>query len=308
MPYKKKTPFFGIPIPAKGDKVLSLEEEKTRNIIENQLLASTKGVRSAIFEEGFFKLIDNNDGSYSVALAQTRGTYALCGLVGGGYVESKEPILWDNLDAGTTYYLYVQYTEGMYENPGNFRTVSSISSKDNDSLFLLVASVDLKSATKTINSNPTGKVYSRDISKHHCKETNPHGEVLQQDTLIVNKKLTSKSLESSTELSLKDKRVAVDLSDGANVKLETVNQSIVGAINELVGSEKTTYIEMDSGASAGVAFSVPNANEVLFVNYMRISNGTKQLGEMTFTINKSNVTMYNTGDIGIKLRLQVLYK
>lgn len=241
MPYKKKTLFFGIPIPGSKDTIQSAEEEKGRNIIENQLLASTKGLRCAVFEEGHFNVIDNHDGTYSVALSQARGVYALCGIVGGGYVESKDPILWDNLDGGTSHYLYVQYTEGMYANPEIFRTVSSITAKDDtNNGFLLMASVDLSGKEPTINTAPDGKIYSSDIVSN--------------------------------------------------------------------AMEKKIYTDIITGGTDGVSFTVPNANEILFVNYMRTSNDAeKGLGEINFQFNKSTLTMYNAS-VGIKLRLQIFYK
>lgn len=340
MPYKNKTPYFGIPIPAKGDKIQSAEEEKAMNIIENQLLAGMKGVRCCVFEEGYFKLLDNHDGTYGVALAKNGAFYALCGVVGGAYVESKEPILWDGLEVGVKYYLYVQFTESLFEDETSFRVVSTISKKiDNNGIYLLLASVDLSGENKTIDSYPDGKVYSNDIAAHSGDTTNPHGEHLIQDLLTIRKNISIiinkdealksstiiiddsrngyASLESKNELIIKDKRSILCLSDEKNTELTTENKSLIGAINEL-NSNKYFYIDVATGGNKGVLVTIPNANEILFVHYNQIKSEEENVDVGNISIgywlkddsipNKSSFKMYNDGSIGIQMRLQVIYK
>lgn len=315
MAYKKYTTFFHIPIPCKGDKIQEAEETKARNIIENQLIAGMKGFSCAVFEEGAYKLLNNQDGTYSVSLVQTMGNFAFCGIVGGCYAESKDPILWNNLQVGYQYYLYLQYADAQLEDPTAFRLTSSRTPIGvENGPYLLMATLNLTNEQHDINSEPDGKIYSDTLATHHTNNVNPHGTLLIQDDLTVNQKLTVANIESTSELSLKDKRTTVALSDDSNTALTTKSTSIIGAINELVG-DKTAYMEVESGGQNGVLLTVPDANAIDFVSAIRLAlDGS--LGDIAFGFwqqdnsvpNKSTFKMYNSDELGIKLRLQIFYK
>ena len=344
MAYKKKTIFYGIPIPSKGDRIQEAEETIARNIIENQLLAGTKGVRCSVFEEGYFKLVNNNDGTYSVALIQNNARYALCGIVGGAYVESKEPILWDGLENGYEYYLYVQFTDKLFQDEHAFRVISTSTKKvDDNGIFLLLAQVDLKSEEKKIETYPDGKIYSSDIASHSNDTTNPHGEKLIQDNLIVRESLKIEvedseelkeasflisdkrkgiaNIESKNELTFKDVRGQISLTDESNSSLTTNSKTLFGAINEL-NVEKNLVMDIPTNGKEGFSLSVADAKEISFVSYHRLQasgstiNDAKELGDVSIGYfgmdekvqNAQQCKLYNTGDSNVKLRVKIFYK
>lgn len=317
MPYKKHTPIFRIPIPCKGDKIQEAEETKARNIIENQLIAGMKGISCSVFEEGVYKLVNNQDGTYSVSLVQTMADFAFCGVVGGCYAESKDPIIWKNFATGFKYYLYIQYTDAQLEDPTAFRLSSGKTPFTvENGPYLLMATVDLTNGQQVIDSEPVGKIYSDTVATHHHRDTNPHGPHVKQDNFTINGKLTVKNIESGSELNLKDSRLSVSLSDAQNPTLATKSISLVGAINELVG-QKTTFMDVESGGKNGILLSVPDAEEINFATAIRLDpNPDYILGEIAIGLwqqdstvpLKSQFKFYNHGDIGIKIRIQILYK
>ncbi len=343
MPYSNKTPYFGIPFVSEGETIIANEEKKASNIIENQLLAGLKGVKCSVFEEGHFKLVENNDGTCLVSLSKNSMRFALCGVVGGAYVESEEPIVWDGLEIGHKYYLYVQYTNQLFEDEHAFRVIFSTTKKTDNSIFLLLAHVDLKNDNKIINSNPEGKIYSNDIASHTTDKENPHGETLYQDSIVIKKNILFEmnedydgscvvlkdsrknkngkkpTIESTSDLALKDKRLEICLSDDENLSLKTENKSLIGAINEL-GSLKSKLIEIETFGSSGVEISIEEAEKIEFVGYNQIQVGSsisfQNIGTVIFgyyledeTVkNKSCFKFYNNGEAGIKVKLFVTFR
>jgi len=342
--YKRKTEFFGIPIPCKDDFIEEDEEAKRMNIIENQLLASTKGIRCAVFEEGHFRIIDNNDGTCSVNLFPAGGNYAICGMVNGGYIESKEAITWENISKGGFYYLYISFTSDTYENENAFRLIVTTISKTNQEAFLLMATLDLRNGKEELNSIPDTKLYGCDLASHVNDKTNPHGEHLYQNELTVTKgmeisvddesidtaaltiddKRSSKAtIESKNEMILKDKRATLALSDDANTSLLTENQTVIGAINEAF-QQKIYVVDMDSGGKGGILITVPNANEIISAEVHQIAQISKgasifefsNLGEIAIgylgidgnVTDKGSLKVYNNGSTGIKIRVRIFYR
>lgn len=187
--YKYKTEFYGIPIVAEGQRLSEKEEIKKFNIIENQLLAATKGVMCCVFDDGDYDLIDNVDGTYSVMLISTGQSVALEGILRGGYCYSKEPIVWQGLRKGKVYHLYVSYTDRLYADETAFDVTfkETVAWPHNLMNYLYLAKVDLTGENKIIDSNPDGKIYANDIACHVNDVSNPHGNELHQDTLVVKK-------------------------------------------------------------------------------------------------------------------------
>ena len=345
MSYGKRTEVFGIPIPCRKDKIEEIEETKRMNIIENQLLAASKGVKCAVFEEGIFETKDNNDGTCSVNLYNNGTICALCGMVGGGYVEAKESIVWDNLKKGGIYYLYVTSTIDLFENESAFRVLSSLSQKTNSSAVLLMAILDLSNGKMELNTNPDGKIYGSDIASHTNDKTNPHGESVFQDNLTIRKHLSidigeddslkeaaitvddkrtgKPTIESKNEMVLKDKRTSVLLSDDTNTTLVTSNQTIIGAINEAFESNVYMF-DTDSGGAGGILITVPNAKQIVSAEAHLIAEVVKGASKYNFpnigqiavgyygsddnVPDKASLKLYNNGDIGIKIRIRILYR
>jgi len=237
-----KSKYFGIPMVTKGKMLEVSEEDRKVRIIENQLMAATKGIKCCVFRDGKYSIIDNYDNTYNVILTSNGSSLPLEGMINGGYVRTEDDIIWDQLIKGKIYYLYLQWKDGMYENPSSFTIISSESLKRNDKT-LLLAKVDL-TTEPTIDTNPDNKIYNSDLAQHILDTKDPHGETLEQtkinaqqinietkdDTIVggllkfINKRTTNKEIiEVEGEFIVKD-------SCG---ELKTNSKSIVGAINEL---------------------------------------------------------------------------
>lgn len=242
MSYKKKTRFFQIPIVTTGCRIEAEEEEKIVTIIENQLMAAKKGINCCVFRDGNYKIIDNYDNTFNVILSGNSNNIPLEGMVNGGYLRSEDDIVWENMIKGNTYYLYVQWKDGLYENPSNFNITYSQNIKKNN-YFVLLAKLDL-TKEPTIDTNPEDKIYYSDLASHITDNINPHGETLIQDKM----KIKTINIECEDEtllgglIKFLDKRTSNDplievegefIVKDINGELKTNSKSLVGAINEI---------------------------------------------------------------------------
>lgn len=311
--YKNKTEFYGIPVIGKDQRLSEQEELKKFNIIENQLLAATKGVMCCVYEEGCYHLVDNIDGTYTVMLMSTGQNVALEGVVRGGYCYSKDPILWEVLRKGRVYHLYVAYTDKLYQDEYAFAVTSAEIPWAKDLMnYLYLAKVDLTQNEPILDTNPDGKIYSNDIACHVSDKINPHGEEVMQDSLII-------------------KKLVLQKDDGSNVVL--LNSSGGGVLNGLIGEREIdrsvmeihipsnkglkkvmheTNFELVSGGKNGIDFNVPGCHEVVSVNVSEKVSGVLpsfKLGQVAVDYGRSNlVKIYNSGDEGISMSVIVRYK
>jgi hypothetical protein len=256
MAYSSRTDFYRIPIPLTGDIITGVDQQKTFNIIENQLLAGMKGLRTAVFAEGVYSVIDNGDSTYKVMLS-SNGSPAISGIVNGGLIETDTSIIWNGLSSGLIYYLYLVWKDETYQNPSDF-TITSNTYLIEDDTYLFIATLDLTDSSPVLNTSPTGKFYSWDMKDHIFDNDNPHGTTWIQDNLTIRKGLDISisdssisgavisiddtrttaypEIESTGSLILKNAWSEVALSDESNPTFDTTNQTIIGAVNESIGS------------------------------------------------------------------------
>lgn len=250
--YKESTEVLGIPVP--GHEKLRPEVEKIKyQAIENQLLAGMKGMRSCVFEEGRYVLSQDTDTEYMVSLLAVGERLPFAGIVGCLYAEEKTELVWEGLKSGERYWLYVTPGPKMLYEKSDIRTVTSQAPLDTmNGRYLLLATVDLVTEN-AVNSSPEGKIYSAVVVGHTHESKDPHGSELTQTILTLLSKLQfaiaggsdavitvrderdvqAPTIDSNTEIVLKDKRLMVSVSDADNEALLTDSQSLVGAINEL---------------------------------------------------------------------------
>lgn len=239
--YRRKTPVLGIPVVANGDRIDPEIEMKKALIIENQILAGTKGVSCMIFEEGEFSFLKRGTDEYDVRLSNESSVLSVSGVINGFFFYVTEALFWRGLKTGEKYFLYLKGKDDLPYNKGSVREVYlSAYRKTGNKNFMLMAIVDLRSESPTIDPYPDGKIYAEDLSLHLSDKVNPHGVELVQDTLVVREflKLTSEDEDtvpvvSNKEITLIDKRVSVNLSDDNNHELQTESKSLIGAINEI---------------------------------------------------------------------------
>lgn len=242
MAYTKFTKYFHIPIVESGKPIEATEEERILTIIENQLMAAKKGINCCVFKDGAYSIIDNYDNTYSIVLASNSSSIQLEGMVNGGYIRTENDIVWEGLIKGKEYYLYVQYKDGMYEDPTKFNVVFSDTLKRNNN-YLLLAYVDLKSNPQ-VDTNPNSKIYYSDLAQHILDSKDPHGETLEQSNIQVNKTLNINCSDKTVVgglIKLEDNRETNEamIESSGNIvfkdaiELKTENKSLHGAINEL---------------------------------------------------------------------------
>jgi len=355
MSYKKKTPFFGIPYPADGEIITSKSERKKALIIENQLRAATHGVRCCVIEEGGFDVFkDNETGLYEVLLGGTGPLPALMGIVNGCFVYRSSQCVWSGLKPGFEHHLYIQWNSKLPEDPSHFRELNARRPMDNKrGLVLYLAVLDLRNPDSVeLDIYPDGKVYSNNMALHAGDWTNPHGVEQVQDYMTVRKGLRfdidgedengpvvfisdrrgvgAPTIASDGELRFADERLQVLLSGDGDESLLTKNQTLVGAINELVVSknalvEKSNQkgiakcvvaIDTFTNGKDGTPVEVESKFEIMWCEVQRRAvNGQSVDGEAgEFIVGYSDdgvvdaahkAIVYNTGGVGIPIRIVI---
>jgi hypothetical protein len=303
MNYKQYTKRLRIPVHGFGDPLWPPIELQRFQIIENMLLAGTKGIRNCVFDDGLFSIDPENDTSFVVRLTATGHSPSAAGMVGGAYFEAPAIIVWKGLKKGNSYYLYLRGNSDTFENLDSVNPVLSLYALESDNLLLAVA--DCSGDQPKIDPYPDGKIYSEDLAYHINDVENPHGRELSQDVLFIRKKLALYSPEgtpASVEVMI----------DGAPSSFPAA--SLPGIAAELAG-RKVKVIDFKSGGPAGRIVSVEGVSRVLFVDVSRICDGSLagSLGESAVghfgddkALHTANeFSFYNTGDEGLKMRALV---
>ena len=188
MNYKQKTKRLGLPVVGYDDPIWPELELKKYQIIESMLLAGLKGAVNAVFDEGDMTVKKGDDGKFSVVLSATGAHPSATGSSGGAYFEAPSSVVWDGLDDGYSYFLYLKGSRRTFEEPSDVRPVSS-TRRMPDSTSVLMARVDLKGGVSFLDRYPEGKVNARDLAAHVTDSENPHGEAVVQDGIMVRKKI-----------------------------------------------------------------------------------------------------------------------
>ena len=186
--YKKTTPIYHIPYISEGERVSQRSEALAATIVENALFAGTCGVPDALFEDGQYTLHNMQDGTYTLIVAAS-GTFSLCGLVNHRLFRTEEPVLFEKLELGKQYLIYVGYQPELDADPTQFVRVATQNRKEGTG-YVLLANIDLMGTEPHLDEEPDGKLYSRDVLQHSSDQTNPHGRRLTQDELRVLERLT----------------------------------------------------------------------------------------------------------------------
>lgn len=310
MPYKHKTPVLGIPFMGKDDTLSAQEERKQAIIIENQLIAAMKGIQSCVFEEGEYRIVDEGK-TKSVYLMTTGQNLSFMGIVGGGFCKISGTLKWEGLQSGKKYYLYLKAKENIFEKPTSVRTIV----KDNtpyqpEQKATLLAIFDLTKELPELDTLPPGKAYGQDVALHGSDKTNPHGEVLEQDSILLRKELAFEH----------------DGLDGkSKERLVLYNEEGTGVLNKLLkegtrqiqqktvyeNPEKTMVTNLQSGGTNGTDIKVQNAKKIKAV-YVHENADENQpsflLGQVATKIKENLVRIYNDGSLGIKMRVVIIYE
>ena len=289
--YKNETQFYKIPVVGEDDVLSEEIEVRKWNIVENQLMAANMGLSCCVFEEGEYRLIDNVNGTYSVMIVGTGQHPSLVGILNGGYVHSKKPIVWQGLKKNVEYHLYITYTQNLYEKGDSFSTAMKRMRVDSTSTSLYLARVDCRQTPPVVDLKPDGKIYSHNIAVHANDDTNAHGVKMYQDELVILKRLT---FDHNTK--------------GAVV---LYNEEGTGELNSTFKAKKIIKKTM-SGGLDGVELPM-EASKVHLVQVEESVSGkpTFSLGNIAVQYPKEKdqpITIYNDGSEGVPIRVFVLYE
>jgi len=303
MNYKQCTRRLKIPVHGNGDPLSPPVEMQRFQVIENMLLAGTKGIRNCVFDDGLFELNPDTDSTYVAILRATGHSPSAIGMVGGAYFEAPPTISWTGLKKGYFYFLYLRATGKTFEDFNSVNAVSSQYTIEGDNL--LMGTADCRSDQPKLEPYPDGKLYSGDLAQHVNDVENPHGRELSQDVLYVRQKLVLHSPEgNSAEIEV--------LVDGKPVTVPAA--AIPGAVAELAG-RKVVTIDFETAGTAGRIIEVKDAGKIVYVHASRcLAKGLQRvLGEAVVGYFGSDPALhlanefsfYNTGDSGLPMRALV---
>jgi hypothetical protein len=303
MNYKQCTRRLKIPVHGNGDPLSPPVEMQRFQIIENMLLAGTKGVSNCVFDDGLFSLNSETESTYVATVSATGHSPSAVGMVGGAYFEAPPTVSWPGLKKGYSYFLYIRGTNRTFEDFNDIKAVSSAYALEGDNLLIAVA--DCRSDQPKLEPYPDGKLYSEDLALHVNDVENPHGRELMQDVLFVRQKLALYSPEgapATVEVMVDGKAVSVP------------SAAIPGAVAELAGRRVET-VDFESAGTTGRIIEVKAATRILFVQVSRRFDG-----KMDGTVGESAVgyfgadaalhtanefSFYNTGCSGVPMRALV---
>lgn len=286
MRYKQRTKALGIPVPGYRDRIWPELELQKFQIIENMLLAGMRGELNAVFDEGQMVLRRGENGKYRVVLSANGASPSVHGTVGGAYFIASSTVAWEDLDDGTTYFLYLRGSPETFSDPSAVRPIAS-ERRLLDKGSVLMAIVDLRADKPSMDRNPDGKVNARDLIRHVQDYDNPHGYKAIQDELLVRKALVfesdatievgeepgavvipAKQIAEALQAMTRTTRKVVDfvtagpegivLEGGGRVTFVLVSRRSEGTISGEAGEVAVGYFGSDSQASRPDQFVVRN--------------------------------------------------
>ena len=287
--YKQRTKAFNIPVLGYGDKIWPELEYRKYTIIENLLLAATRGGVNCVFDEGSLVVRRQENGKYCVRLLASGSHCAAMGICGGAFFKTKSTIEWSDLETGKKYLLYLKTSPKTFEDYSDVRAISS-DAKLMESTVILMGAVDLIGEKIVVDKNPVGKLNSRDLTEHILDNENPHGESLVQDELVT-------------------KRLILD----GTVEVHGDTDKIVLPASELFDILKTSSgVETIDFRTSGENGTLLRAkNPVIFVSVSRIDNtimvGT--MGDVSIEYDQEdqcNFKVRNAGSIDLPVRAFVV--
>lgn len=160
--YKQRTKTLGIPVIGYKDGIFPEVELRKWQLVENLLLAGIRSVRNCIFQEGMWT-VRRIDDTFQVGLGidvSATGP-AISGVSKGVYFEVGNSIVWKDLKAGATHYLYIAPTRETRFNPQAVRHYARGTRMGlRDEMLLAV----LDGKTGKLEKHPEGKAYAESMA------------------------------------------------------------------------------------------------------------------------------------------------
>jgi hypothetical protein len=156
-----------------------------------------------------------------------------------------------------------------------------------------MATVDLREDIPVIETNPDGKVYSADVSRHASDSTNPHGRKLEQEQLFVTSVLT---LARDAKIQIGGKELTPD-------EFAETAQNIAGLTTEI--------IKFETNGTEGVLLSASgNVKSVQVHRRVPLESSVGEFaigyfGEDDSVDKESEFMFYNDGESGLPMQAVV---
>jgi len=288
MPYKYKTPIFNLPYMGKEDILSEQEERRRAIIIENQLLAANKGIKNCIFEEGEYRVLDKGK-TRDVCLLTTGENISFMGIVNSAFCKTCKTIIWNNLIPNRIYYLYLKAKDNIYENCSSVLSIAKESTPYYDEHnATLLAKIKIGYDSYDLDINPDGKIYGQDILVHSSDTTNPHGENLVQDNLLIRKSL---NFEQNGIDGLSKEIVNLYDENGNGI----LQKEKFITLNELSNGTEGREIICDSKIKSIIVYENVVENKPTF-----------GLGEIAIKIFDNRAYIYNNGKCNIPILITIV--
>lgn len=282
MAYIKSTFHYGIPYISDNEIMAGSDEETANLIIDNQIRAGILGAGGTrVYQNGAFfaDISDPVTGTVDVTLTPVEGNPSVQGIANNCLVEVYDPIIWQDLQPNSFYYLYVQATQVTFTDATNVNIIASespITGQD----FLFLATVDTTGTdavptptSPVVDVSPPGKPTAFNLYQLLNSTHDPFGPSLTQSVLTILDSLTvmldvgsttliqqlnpdatlpcltienvspQPEIASSGQLRFADQYIphGFAFSDAANTAYQGIAVSIIGALNEIL-TELLTHI------------------------------------------------------------------
>jgi len=230
MGYANRTDFYKIESIGAGQFVSESSEERSAQIIEQQLMGaiSAHSGGHGVFKSGVLSAIGDATG-FIVSLNPDGGTPAAEGFINLLYFRITETISWALFGDGThkLYLKVIESDEGSTRQFGDV-IVDSILNGDVPENGLLIAEATVAGNTITVDDQPITRLNISTIDQHLADSVNPHTTLLNQDQMIISgltvEQIKTQTLEVIGELRLSgtaifqdDVILEQDLTVGGNV-------------------------------------------------------------------------------------------
>lgn len=192
MNYGQESKIYKLRTPTLGDRINPDEEQRTKQIIDNQLFGAIR-VHSGghgVIRLGDLALVNVGDGTYTVTATDNlaNGRPAIEAFINQIYVTQRGTISWTGLNNNTVYYLYVNLVEdGTSSSLLNTQvtTTSDTIGTAPAGGILVAAVVVSEPGNSYLVTNVTGRINIPVLGDHISNNQNPHTANLYQDDLAV---------------------------------------------------------------------------------------------------------------------------
>jgi hypothetical protein len=186
--YGNETPKYTLRTPALGDYISPNEEQRTAQVIENQLYGAIR-VHSGghgIMRSGNWQVITGDDYSAILTEVKANGKPTIEGFINQIYFFTEEALTWEGLINDNTYFLYVQLVENStYSTRLNKKVVTGANTTGlipNDALLVSVLYLN-EPSNSIVEKNPLGRLNIYSLGYHIADHQDPHGPFLNQSFL-----------------------------------------------------------------------------------------------------------------------------